>query len=475
MVHTPVTQHLEQEFVSLDSLEQIVPADVHAKMVNVISMALADVQLDGKEKIVINVFHYQVVKEVAQNQMNVFALQVLKENIVMKDNSSLTGFICECEGDYAGQFCQVEAKTCRDLPCKNGAPCLEGNDGYFCECTNNWEGKICDIPLTFCRADSCLNGAECEYAPSTARGYTCKCAAGFYGERCENKISDWKVCRNHQCQNNGNCFRKLGKPACNCTAGYEGEHCEIDLCQCSNGGICDRSSTSHKCICPEGFEGVKCQIKSFRASRISLQDPQSSVQDQTTVWPFLGIILVFIIFSVLISLIPKYLKLQKRRQNPSDSLPSTTSAAPSNQHHQHHRNEFKQLELQTYPTTKISSSFCSSAPPGICCQKSSTCICSPSAPSLQNSFFENQYILDPANPSQSLNNCGFHQRPTTLLPPLSTPEPLRREAEKRFSQKNLVSPSGCSTTSSNEYEDIIIEPRRQRSSSSLSSRYHESV
>uniref|UniRef100_A0AC35FHE4 EGF-like domain-containing protein n=1 Tax=Panagrolaimus sp. PS1159 TaxID=55785 RepID=A0AC35FHE4_9BILA len=382
------------------------------------------------------------------------------------DNSSLTGFVCECKGDYAGQFCQVQAKTCRDLPCKNGAPCLEGNDGYFCECTNNWEGKICDIPLTFCRADSCLNGAECEYVPSTARGFTCKCAPGFYGERCENKISDWKVCRNHKCQNNGNCYRNLGKPACNCSAGFGGEHCEKDLCQCLNGGICDRNLSSHKCICPEGFEGDKCQLISFRTPPrkiSSLQDPQSSTQsNQTTFWPFLGIIFAFMIFTVGISFVPKYIKFQKSRQNlPTTELLPTTSSTTNN----HRNNEFKQLELQKLPTTKISSSFCSSAPPGICCPKS-TCICTQSS-SLRNcstsTAFENQYTLDP---SQQHQHQRISRRP-------STPEPLR-EAERRFSQKNLVSPTS-STTSSNEYEDIV-EPQRPPSSlSTKSTNYHESV
>uniref|UniRef100_A0A914YXY6 Uncharacterized protein n=1 Tax=Panagrolaimus superbus TaxID=310955 RepID=A0A914YXY6_9BILA len=53
-------------------------------MESVIPMAPADVQMVGMEKIAINVFHYQVVMEVAQTRMNVFALQVLKGNIVMK-------------------------------------------------------------------------------------------------------------------------------------------------------------------------------------------------------------------------------------------------------------------------------------------------------------------------------------------------------------------------------------------------------
>lgn len=68
------------------------------------------------------------------------------------------GFVCQCPEGFEGRYCQVQAKSCLDRPCQNGANCIRGSKGFHCNCTTFWEGSICDIPVTFCRADSCLHG-----------------------------------------------------------------------------------------------------------------------------------------------------------------------------------------------------------------------------------------------------------------------------------------------------------------------------
>ena len=89
-----------------------------------------------------------------------------------------TGHHCACTSEWCGA-------TCEEInPCKNGAKCLGVDEptGQNCSCTSEWCGATCEV------VNPCRNGGTCEANATTET--TCKCAAGFTGQTCDDLAPD---------------------------------------------------------------------------------------------------------------------------------------------------------------------------------------------------------------------------------------------------------------------------------------------
>ncbi|KAI0226716.1 hypothetical protein LSAT2_022827 [Lamellibrachia satsuma] len=73
-----------------------------------------------------------------------------------------------------------------------------------------------------CIIDPCENGATCN---DGVNAYTCTCAAGYTGDRCETDIDE---CVSIPCKNGATCFDDVNGYSCNCAAGYTGDTCETE-------------------------------------------------------------------------------------------------------------------------------------------------------------------------------------------------------------------------------------------------------
>ncbi|XP_078673444.1 uncharacterized protein LOC144912281 isoform X2 [Branchiostoma floridae x Branchiostoma belcheri] len=75
-----------------------------------------------------------------------------------------------------------ETDECSSNPCANGATCEDKVDGYTCTCAPGYEGDRCETETDECISNPCANGATCE---DKVDGYTCTCAPGYEGDQCE--------------------------------------------------------------------------------------------------------------------------------------------------------------------------------------------------------------------------------------------------------------------------------------------------
>ena len=124
----------------------------------------------------------------------------------------------------------LSPKTLCDLlePCLNHATCKFG-----------FSGAQCQFDHRLCQSDTCWNNGmhplfylfnpkylftgKCNETSNTT--FTCTCADGWEGIRCERKIN---FCHNITCHNKGVCRPLLGRYKCECLGDhYYGEHCEF--------------------------------------------------------------------------------------------------------------------------------------------------------------------------------------------------------------------------------------------------------
>jgi protein crumbs len=124
-----------------------------------------------------------------------------------------------------------------------------------------------DLLTGSCRGDAvcetegaCANGATCI---DVWNDYTCTCAPGYTGTRCQVNIDD---CADTPCQHGGVCTDGVSSFNCTCQPGYTGSRCETDIDECASqpcvtSATCVDGINSYQCQCPTGFTGNTCELE----------------------------------------------------------------------------------------------------------------------------------------------------------------------------------------------------------------------
>jgi len=185
--------------------------------------------------------------------------------------TGVNNYTCVCPLGFHGEHCELQAQTCSDMPCKNGANCVDTPAGYECKCNHGFTGVNCNVKVDHCRmATPCKNGGTClmdHQGPEDA--YQCICPAGFSGEHCQSNIDD---CAVNPCQNGGTCIDFVNDYKCYCLPGFNGTHCQINVNECrvnpcANGGTCHDSVNDFVCACRPGFSGKDCSVEINECAR----------------------------------------------------------------------------------------------------------------------------------------------------------------------------------------------------------------
>ncbi|XP_014215868.1 protein crumbs [Copidosoma floridanum] len=164
--------------------------------------------------------------------------------------------------------CPLDNKPCSPCinnPCRNGGSCAEDQHGDFsCQCAPGFVGMRCEALAgsRICETSNpCRNEASCtELADGD---YRCDCRPGWTGRHCELDVDE---CASRPCKNDGNCTDLVNGYVCKCDrTGYRGPSCEIDIDECENNpclsdGICYNNYGGYVCVCPRGFEGLNCEL-----------------------------------------------------------------------------------------------------------------------------------------------------------------------------------------------------------------------
>lgn len=185
-------------------------------------------------------------------------------------DANATGYSCQCEINYYGQFCESKFTPCKlsENPCNqlhgngvcidNATPLQPNN--YTCQCSSVYTGAECETKRPVNCAISCQSidkNARCELIGEET---ICQCSVGFRGEQCQENMND---CKFSPCQNNGTCVDGINAFTCECSDFHEGKYCEIaKVCRkCSPFGTQFCNHTSNECVCLGTHEGQFCEIQ----------------------------------------------------------------------------------------------------------------------------------------------------------------------------------------------------------------------
>ncbi|CAJ0947071.1 unnamed protein product, partial [Mesorhabditis belari] len=157
----------------------------------------------------------------------------------------------------------AKCDPCAQNKCENKGTCQRtGNAEFTCICAAGHYGARCEKEIDACFGHPCLNNATCKV---TERGrFNCVCRKGFTGQFCQINKDD---CVENKCQNEGKCIDMVNGYRCECEEQFAGKYCEekLEFCSkrlnpCKNGGICSKTNDTYSCDCAFGFTGKNCEI-----------------------------------------------------------------------------------------------------------------------------------------------------------------------------------------------------------------------
>ncbi|TKR62070.1 hypothetical protein L596_026077 [Steinernema carpocapsae] len=128
--------------------------------------------------------------------------------------------------------------ACKEHFCVNDAKCIDdGIGGYSCECEPDYAGDYCESPkpaildaTVTCFMDTvkCANNSTCWPGnpdnTDDEDDYKCICRPGFIGKYCEDELP---CAITNPCKNGGECYRENGKAVCECLSIWTGDFCKI--------------------------------------------------------------------------------------------------------------------------------------------------------------------------------------------------------------------------------------------------------
>ncbi|XP_070558913.1 fibropellin-1-like [Ptychodera flava] len=177
-------------------------------------------------------------------------------------------YMCECDNQYYGDYCEEEIVGCAQNCGGNGECTMDydyEDDVYYqiCACDFGFDGAYCEIDLRDLPENEkcpCENDGICFYDSQYSVTY-CLCQIPFTGPRCE---TDARCNTSQDCQNGGAC---ADYSYCECPPSYAGSHCQMAAdCtngRCANGGTCvtcnEDGTTTHRCECELPYMGEFCE------------------------------------------------------------------------------------------------------------------------------------------------------------------------------------------------------------------------
>ena len=105
-------------------------------------------------------------------------------------------YSCQCPDNFVGAYCQTALWPCSFRPCLNGGTCsnnasysammlsLVNSVGFLCHCPVGFTGPRCENVVDWCHGSNvpCRNGATCV---QLEHWFECLCAPGWTGPICD--------------------------------------------------------------------------------------------------------------------------------------------------------------------------------------------------------------------------------------------------------------------------------------------------